>query len=59
MLSYGLRIAEVALIKLEHLHLAVRPAQIYITRVKRKHTKEGKVKPRLASGTTYPNGTRC
>jgi len=47
MLSYGLRVAEVALIKLEHVHLAVEPAQLYITRVKRKRTKEGKAKPRL------------
>lgn len=47
MLSYGLRVAEVALIKLEHVHLMVEPAQVYITRVKRKRTKEGKEKPRL------------
>jgi type 1 fimbriae regulatory protein FimB len=47
MLSYGLRVMEVALIKLEHVHLAVRPAQVYVTRVKRKRTKEGKAKPRL------------
>ena len=36
MLSYGLRTAEVPLIRLEHLNLLVRPAQTYITRVKRK-----------------------
>jgi|GEM_PF-856796 len=47
MLSYGLRVMEVALIKLEHVHLMVEPAQVYITRVKRKRTKEGKEKPRL------------
>lgn len=47
MLSYGLRVMEVGLLKLEHLHLGVRPAQVYITRVKRKRTKEGKMKPRL------------
>lgn len=44
MLSYGLRVMEVGLIKLEHVHLMVEPAQLYITRVKRK---EGK--PRLGS----------
>jgi len=47
MLSYGLRVAEVALIRSEHVHLMVEPAQVYITRVKRKRTKEGKEKPRL------------
>jgi type 1 fimbriae regulatory protein FimB len=47
MLSYGLRVMEVALIKAEHVHLMVEPAQLYITRVKRKRTKEGKEKPRL------------
>ena len=47
MLSLGLRVAEVALIKLEHVHLMVEPAQVYITRVKRKRTKDGKAKPRL------------
>jgi len=47
MLSYGLRVAEVALIRLEHVHLMVEPAQVYITRVKRKRTKDGKAKPRL------------
>jgi type 1 fimbriae regulatory protein FimB len=47
MLSYGLRVAEVALVKLEHAHLLVEPAQIYVTRVKRKRTTEGKMKPRL------------
>ena len=39
MLSYGLRTAEVPLIRLEHINLQVRPAQIYITRVKRKASK--------------------
>lgn len=39
MLSYGLRTAEVPLIRLEHVNLSVRPAQIYITRVKRKASK--------------------
>ena len=47
MLSYGLRTAEVPLIKMEHMNLSVRPAQIYITRVKRKASK-----PRLGR---YPH----
>jgi integrase len=47
-LAYGLRAAEVALLKLEHLNLDARPAQIYVTRVKRKkNPKTGQPKPRL------------
>lgn len=53
MLSYGLRCEEVHLLSLPHdVDLESDPPRLWVTRVKRKRTKDGRPKPRL--GHWYP-----